>query len=56
MWPFASEKKTKIDKRKGISKEYIEFLLQEQRLREPKSWYEKLCKFYESIHAMVKLQ
>jgi hypothetical protein len=49
MWPFAQKKKVEIDKRKGISKEYVEFLLQEQRLREPKSWYEKLCKFSEVL-------
>jgi hypothetical protein len=55
MWPFSFKKEAKLE-RKGISKEYVEFLLQEQRLREPKSWYEKLCKFSESIHAMVKLQ
>lgn len=35
--------------KKGISKEYLEFLLQEQRLREPKSFYEKFCKFAESL-------
>jgi hypothetical protein len=45
---FPSKQKNKLE-RKGISKEYIEFLLQEQRLREPKSWYEKLCKFSESL-------
>jgi hypothetical protein len=49
MWPFGFGKKTKIDERKGVSKEYIEFLLQEQRLREPKTWYEKLCKFAENL-------
>jgi len=35
--------------KKGISKEYLEFLLQEQRMREPKSFYEKFCKFAESL-------
>ncbi|MEM5879560.1 MAG: hypothetical protein QXU74_03655 [Candidatus Aenigmatarchaeota archaeon] len=35
--------------RKGISKEYLEFLLQEQKAREPRSWYEKICKFAESL-------
>jgi hypothetical protein len=49
MWSFARKKKVEIDKRKGISKEYIEFLLQEQRLREPKNWYEKICKFSETL-------
>ncbi|MFH8108255.1 MAG: hypothetical protein QXY24_00705, partial [Candidatus Aenigmatarchaeota archaeon] len=42
--------KNKIeDQRKGISREYLEFLLQEQRSREPKSWYEKLCRFAENL-------
>jgi len=45
---FNLKKEGKLE-RKGISKEYVEFLLQEQRLREPKSWYEKLCKFSESL-------
>jgi len=30
MWPFSPEKKAKPEPRKGISREYLEFLLQEQ--------------------------
>ncbi|MEM5829285.1 MAG: hypothetical protein QW040_00445 [Candidatus Aenigmatarchaeota archaeon] len=35
--------------KKRISKEYLEFLLQEQRTRGFKSFYEKFCKFAESL-------
>ncbi|MEM5853187.1 MAG: hypothetical protein QW228_02300 [Candidatus Aenigmatarchaeota archaeon] len=41
--------RSKSFERKGISKEYVEFLLQEQRLKEPTNWYEKLCKFAEKL-------
>jgi hypothetical protein len=37
------------DMRKGLSREYIEFLLEEQQQREVRNWYEKLCKFSESL-------
>ena len=37
------------DMRKGLSREYIEFLLEEQQQREARNWYEKLCKFSEAI-------
>jgi hypothetical protein len=49
MWPFGSKEKTKTDLRKGLSREYIEFLLEEQRQRELRTWYEKLCKFSEKL-------
>ena len=49
MWPFGSKEKTKTDLRKGLSREYIEFLLEEQKQRELRSWYEKLCKFSEKL-------
>ena len=34
---------------KRVSREYIEFLLAEQRRRKPRTWYEKLCKFSEKL-------
>lgn len=48
MWPFGSKKKA-LDTRKGLSREYVEFLLEEQKTRELRSWYEKLCKFSETL-------
>lgn len=47
MWPFGREEPK--PERKGISREYLEFLLQEQRAREPRTWYEKFCRFSESL-------
>ena len=45
---FSFKKKEPLqDSRNGISREYIEFLLEEQKSRELKTWYEKLCKFSE---------
>lgn len=34
---------------KGLSKEYIEFLLEEQKFREANTFYEKLCKMAEQL-------
>jgi hypothetical protein len=48
MWPFR-KKEAKPDYRKGLSREYIEFLLEEQKQRELRTWYEKLCKFSEKL-------
>jgi hypothetical protein len=45
---FFKKKQAKITKR-ALSKEYIEFLLEEQKTRELKTWYEKLCKFSEFL-------
>ena len=44
-----TSEKLKPEPRKGISREYLEFLLQEQRSKEPRTWYEKFCKFSESL-------
>jgi hypothetical protein len=46
--PFKKKEEVK-DYRKGLSREYIQFLLEEQKQKELKGWYEKLCKFSESL-------
>ena len=43
-----SRKKTKETK-KYFSKEYLDFLLAEQRAREPQTFYEKFCKLGEKL-------
>lgn len=47
--PFGFSGKKIVIERKGLSKEYIEFLLEEQKTRELKTWYEKFCKFSEAL-------
>lgn len=41
--------KKELELKRSISKEYLEFLLSEQRAREPRSFYEKFCKFAEKL-------
>jgi hypothetical protein len=47
-WPF-KKKEPVSDARKGLSREYVEFLLEEQKQKELRTWYEKLCKFSEAL-------
>jgi hypothetical protein len=44
-----STKNPLLTERKDLSKEYVEFLLEEQKTRELKTWYERLCKFSEIL-------
>jgi len=47
-FPFR-KKQAVVNERKGLSREYVEFLLEEKQQREARDWYEKLCKFSESL-------
>lgn len=46
--PFRKKEVT-AEMRKGLSKDYVDFLLEELRQKELKGWYEKFCKFSEKL-------
>ena len=42
--------KKDVERRKMVlSREYLNFLLEEQKTKEPRTWYEKLCKFSQKL-------
>jgi len=42
--------KRDVERRRMIlSREYLNFLLEEQKIKQPRTWYEKLCKFSQKI-------
>jgi len=49
MFNVFRKKVKKEEKKPLISKEYLEFLAEEQRTKEPKSKFEKLCKYAETL-------
>jgi len=46
---FGKKKEIKPDYRKGLSRDYVQFLFEEQKRKELNTWYEKFCKFAESL-------
>lgn len=46
---FKKKRKKQEEEKINLSQDYIEFLIAEKKAREPKSWYEKLCRSFGKI-------